>query len=132
MNCSKILIVEDEAIIATDLQNKFRYWGYSATKIASSQEEALEIANKIKPDLTLIDIKIKKENGIKLAKEITDNYDTAVVYITGHFDEEMVQLMRATRPYGYISMPFEENQLKFKVEDAMYRHKIHQRFILSK
>ncbi|MGZ7210465.1 MAG: hypothetical protein ACXVHV_11335, partial [Methanobacterium sp.] len=64
--------------------------------------------------------------------EITDNYDTAVVYITGHFDEEMMQLMRATRPYGYISMPFEENQLKFKVEDAMYRHKIHQRFILSK
>ncbi|MGZ7119749.1 MAG: response regulator, partial [Methanobacterium sp.] len=80
MNGSKILIVEDEANIAMDLQNKFRYWGYSTTKIASSQEEALEIANKIKPDLTLIDIKIKKENGIKLAKEITDNYDTAVVY----------------------------------------------------
>lgn len=132
MNGSKILIVEDEGIIAMDLQNKFKYWGYSATRIASSKAEALEISNKMKPDLVLIDTELKNGDGIKLAQKITDNFDTAVVYIISYFDEKMMQLLRATRSYGYVSLPFEENQLKYKVEDAIYRRRIHQRFVLSK
>lgn len=127
-----ILIVEDKPAVAVDLQNKFKYWGYHTPMIASSKEEALKIAIEIKPDLALIDIKLKADNGIDIAKKITDNFDTAVIYITGHFNEELMQLMRATKPYGYAVKPFEENQLKYTVENALYRRRIHQRIILSK
>lgn len=132
MNGLKILIVEDEAIIAMDLQDRFKYWGYKSPMVASSKEEALKITNKIKPDLVLIDIKLKSDSGIEIAKNINDNFDTAIIYLTGYLDEEIVQLMRSTKPYGYISIPFEENQLKYNVEDALYRRRIYQRFILSK
>jgi DNA-binding NtrC family response regulator len=127
-----ILIVEDEAVIAMDLQDRFEFWGYNTPMIASSKEEALKKANEVKPDLALINIKQKDDDGIELAKKITNNFDTAVIYITGYLTEEIMQHMRATRPYGYISKPFEENQLKYTVEDALYRRRIHQRFILSK
>ena len=129
---TRILIVEDEAIIAMDLQNKFEFWGYSTPSIASSKEEALKIANDKKPDLVLIDINLKNDSGIELAKKITDNLDTALIFISPVLNEEMMQLMRAIRPYGYISLPFEENQLKYTVENALYRRRIHQRFIVSK
>ncbi len=132
MNGSKILIIEDETVIAIDLQNKFKCWGYSTPIIASSKKEALKLAYNMKPDLVLIDTNFKNDNGIKLAEKLINDFDTAIVYITSYFNEEMMQMMRKTRPYGYISMSFEENQLKYNVEDALYRRKIYQRFILSK
>ena len=131
MNHSKILIVEDKDAIAMDLQNKFRKWGYNSTKIVSSQE-ALEKANKIKPNLVLIDIKLKNENGINLAQKIINNFDTALVYIIDYLDDEITKLMRPTKPDGYISKTYEENQLKYTVEDAIYKHKIYLQYILSK
>jgi CheY-like chemotaxis protein len=129
---TRILIVEDEAVIAMDLQDRFEFWGYSTPMIASSQEEALKIASKKKPDLVLIDIDLKKDNSIELAKKITDSLDTALIFITSGLNEEMMQLMRATRPHGHISLPFEENQMKYTVENALHRRRIYQRFILSK
>jgi len=129
---TRILIVEDEAIIAMDLQNKFEFWGYSTPSIASSEEEALKMAVDKKPDLVLIDINLKNDSGIELAKKITDNFDTALIFISPFLNEEIMQLMRAIRPYGYIFLPFEENQLKYNVENALYKRRIHQRFILSK
>ena len=131
MNHSKILIVEDKDLVAMDLQKKFKNWGYSSTIIASSQE-ALEKANKIKPNLILMDIKLKNENGINLAQKIINNFDTAIVYIIDYINDENMELMRTNNPYGYISKNFEENQIKYKVEDAIYRHKIHLSVILSK
>lgn len=124
------LIVEDKDATAMDLQNRFKYWGYKAPMIVSSMEEALKEFNKIKPDIMLIDNSLNE--GIELAKKVTDNFDTAVIYITRCLDEEMMQYMRATKPYGYISTPFEENQIKYTVEKAIYRRKIHQEFISSK
>lgn len=129
---TRILIVEDEAVIALDLQNKFEFWGYSTPSIASSEGEALKIANEKKPDLVLIDIDLKNDNSIELAKKITDNLDTALIFISPLLNEEMMQLMRAIRPYGYISLQFGENQIKYTVENALYKRRIHQRFILSK
>jgi len=129
---TRILIVEDESVIAMDLQNKFEFWGYSTPSVASSQEEALKIADDKKPDLVIIDINLKNDNGIELAKKITNNHDTALIFISPILNEEMMQLMRTIRPYGYISLSFEENQIKYTVENALYRRRIHQRFILSK
>ena len=131
MNNSKILIIEDKDIYATDLQNKFINWGYNTTIITSSQE-ALEKASKIKPNLVLMDFKLKYENSINLAQKINNNFDTAIVYIIDIIDDENMELIRTTKPYGYISKTFEENQLKYKVEDAIYRHKIYIQYLLSK
>lgn len=133
MSDARILIVEDEAITAMDLQDRFEFWGYTAPIIASSGKEALKKAIEIKPDLILMDIGIKNcTDGIKIAKEITNNLDTAIVYLLSYFDEKMMRYMRTTKPYGYISKPFDENQLKFTVEKALYMRKINKMFITSK
>ncbi|HML04188.1 MAG TPA: response regulator [Methanobacterium sp.] len=129
---TRILIIEDEAVIAMNLQDRFEFWGYSTPMIVSSQEEALKMANEEKPDLVLINIDLKNDNSIELAKKITDNLDTALIFITSSLNEEIMQLMRVTRYYGHIALPFEENQIKYTVENALYRRRINQRFILSK
>jgi len=89
-------------------------------------------AIEIKPDFALIDIKLKTDNGIDITKKITDNLDTALIYITGHFNGELMQLMLAAKPYEYTVKPFEENQLKCTIENTLYRRRIYQRIILSK
>jgi len=131
MTHSKILIIEDTDVFAIDLQNKFINWGYSSTNIASSQQ-ALQKANKMKPNLILLDFKLKYENSVNLAQKIIDNFDTAIVYIIDFINNENMKLIRTTKPYGYITKTFEENQLKYTIEDAIYRHKIYQQYTLSK
>ena len=133
MSDTTILIVEDEAITAMNLQNWFEFWGYNAPLIACSEKTALEKAQEMKVDLVLINIELENMNGrINFAKKIADNFDTAIVYITPYFNIEIMQHIRATRPYGYIFKPLEENQLKYTVENALYKRKIYKRFIASK
>lgn len=130
---TKILIVEDEAIIAMDLQNRFKFWGYKAPILVFSKKEALEMIHYIKPDLVIIDIEFSnKIEGIEIAKEITDNYDAAILYLTPYFNEELMKYTRTDKLYGYISKPFEENQLKFKVEETLNTRKIFKSLIASK
>ena len=133
MSDATILIVEDEAVTAMNLQNWFEVWGYSAPILACSEKTALEKAQGMKFDLALINIEFKNiHDRINIAKKITDNFDTAIVYITSYFNGEIMQLMRTTKPYGYITKPLEENQLKYTVENALYKRKIYKRFVASK
>jgi FOG: CheY-like receiver len=133
MSDTTILIVEDEAITAMNLQNWFEFWGYNAPLIACSEKTALKKVQEIKVDLVLINIELGNMNGrINFAKEIADSFDTAVVYIAPYFNNEIMQHMRATKPYGCIFKPLEENQLKYTVENALYKRKIYKRFIASK
>ncbi len=133
MSDATILIVEDEAVTAMNLQNWFEVWGYSAPILACSEKTALEKAQGMKFDLALINIEFKNiHDRINIAKKITDNFDTAIVYITSYFNGEIMQCMRTTKPYGYITKPLEENQLKYTVENALYKRKIYKRFIASK
>ena len=130
---TKILIVEDETIIAMDLQNKFKFWGYNAPIILFSKKEDLKKISYIKPDLIIIDIEFKdKIDGIKIIKEINDNYDAAILYLTPYFNEELMKYTRTNKLYGYITKPFEENQLKFKVEEVLNTRKIFKSLIASK
>lgn len=132
MSDERILIIEDETITAMDIRDMFQFWGYNTLSVASSEKEALDMAHDIKPDLALISLGVKNNNRIDFAKKISDNYDTAVIYVTGYFDEEMIQYMRASRPYGFISKPLDENQLKYTVEKALYRRNLHRKIIASK
>lgn len=133
MSDAKILIVVEEAITAMDLQNRIKYWGYKNPVIVSSEKEAIQRALELKPDLAIIDIGLENcKDGIRVAGKIINELDTAVVYITPYIDEEMMRYIRATKPYGYISKPFEENQLKFTVEEALYKQRLHRRIVASK
>ncbi len=133
MDNTNILIFENESLTAINLQERFKFWGYKAPFIVSSKKEALKIAKDIKPDLALIDIELEnKDEVIEIAQRISDNFDTAVVYIISLLDEAIMGCIRTTKPYGFLLKPFEENQIKFKVEEALYTRKLVKNIIASK
>lgn len=124
MSHEKILVVEDEMIVAKDLQNKLLKLGYEVPAIVSSGEDAIEKAGEIKPDLILMDIVLKgKIDGIRAAVRITSIIDIPVVYLTAYIDDDTVERAKKTGPFGYIVKPFEDKDLYANIEVALYKHK---------
>lgn len=121
----KILIVEDEGLPAIELKNKLKEHNYEILPIASSGEEAIETSLKRKPSLILMDIMLKgKINGIEAAKEIKKFLDIPIIYITAYGDEETLQNAKVTEPHSYILKPFEEKEVRYAIEIALYKHKM--------
>ncbi len=128
MQNAKILVVEDERIQAMDIKRRLEHWGYEVPTIASSGEEAIKKALKLKPDLVLMDIILKGEvNGIEASQKISDRLDIPVVYLTAHPEESMVQRAKMTESYGYILKPFDERELRITIEMALHKHKINKK-----
>ena len=122
---AKILIVEDEGITALEIQNKVESWGYSVVDVVSSGEDAVKIAMERKPNLILMDVVLKEKlTGIEAAKIIKKNQDVPVIYLTAYGDEKTLQNAKLTIPQAYIIKPFEENELKFAVEMALFKHEM--------
>ncbi len=120
-----ILVVEDEVIIAQDIQRTLIQLGYDVPAFAVSGEDALEQVTAIQPDLVLMDIHLSGAiDGITAADEIRRCYDLPVVYLTAHSDEATLRRARITEPYGYILKPFEERELEIAVDIALYRHSV--------
>lgn len=120
---AKILIVEDETIVARDIQTSVEQMGYSVCAVASSGEEAVQKAGETRPDLTLMDIVLKGDmDGIKAAEQINALFKIPVVYITAYDNEEILQRAKITTPYGYITKPFEDKELHIAIEIALYKH----------
>ncbi|MEA3415955.1 MAG: response regulator [Thermodesulfobacteriota bacterium] len=125
MTNTQILIVEDEGIIAKDIQNTLESLGYAVPAIASSGEEAIKKATETLPDLALMDILLEGDmDGVEAAEQIRDRFDIPVVYLTAYADEETLQRAKITEPYGYILKPFEERELHTTIEMAIYKHKM--------
>jgi len=123
MSNSRILIVEDESIIAKDIQNTLNRSGYSVVGIASSGEEAIKKAMEIHPDLVLMDIVLKGAmDGVEAAEHIRDHFDIPVVYLTAYSDDTTLQRAKITEPFGYILKPFQEKELYTTIEMAIYKH----------
>ena len=122
---AKILIVEDERIIAKYIQNTLRALGYDISAIVSSGEEAIKMAGEVQPDLVLMDIVLKGDmDGIEAAERIRNLFDIPVVYLTAYANEELFQRAKITDPFGYILKPFEERELQIAVEIALYKFEI--------
>ncbi|OKS86016.1 sigma 54-interacting transcriptional regulator [Mucilaginibacter polytrichastri] len=118
----KILIVEDESLIAYDLKLILTRAGYKVCGIADSVKEALEIIEEELPDLVLLDIFLKGPlNGIDLAKKLTDK-NIAFVYLSANFQESILEKARETQPYGFMLKPFREKELLITLDVAFYRH----------
>ncbi len=122
---SKIMIVEDEWITADDLRMSLQSLGYTVTSMSSSGEEAIQNAEKDKPDLVLMDIVLKGEmDGIEAASQIRSCYNIPIIYLTAFADEKILERARITEPFGYIVKPFVNEDLKIAIEIALYKHRV--------
>lgn len=118
----KILIIEDEFIVANDLQLTLEKGGYHVCGIASSVKEALEIIKQQKPSLAILDIQLRgKLTGIDLAKELKEQ-DIAFVYLSANSSRQVLEEAKATEPYGFLVKPFREKDLLVTLDIAWYRH----------
>jgi PAS domain S-box-containing protein len=125
MTGEQILIVEDEVIVAKNIQNKLENLGYIVPDIVTTGEEAVEKAIEIRPDLILMDIKLKGEiDGVEAAEQIRRRFDVPIVYLTGYGDNQLLQRAKLTEPYGYILKPFETKELQSNITIALYKSRI--------
>ncbi|MCA1825839.1 MAG: ATP-binding protein [Myxococcales bacterium] len=119
----KILVVEDENIVAMDLRASLTALGYQVTDTAGTGHEALESAQQRQPDLVLMDINLRGEmDGITTADLMRTRYDLPVVYLTAFSDDATLRRARVTEPFGYLLKPFDERELHIAIEMAIYRH----------
>lgn len=120
----KILIVEDDAIIAMRLESALQRWGYT-TASAASGEEALEQIAAAPPHLALMDIKLAGAlNGIDAAAQIQQRWRLPVVFLTAYADDELTARARQVEPYGYLVKPVQERELQTTLEIALYKHRM--------
>jgi two-component system cell cycle sensor histidine kinase/response regulator CckA len=118
-----VLIVEDERIIARDLQQTLAAMGYDAFAIASSADEALSRASERCPDLVLMDIRIKgPRDGIETATLLRGRFGVPVVYLTAHADEATIQRAKHSEPYGYLMKPARSAELRSTIEISIHKH----------
>ncbi|WP_341530808.1 ATP-binding protein [Nostoc sp. UHCC 0302] len=122
---ASILVVEDEAIVAKDLQNRLKKLGYSITNTAFSGEDAINKVRENPPDLILMDIKLKgKIDGIEAAEEIHKYIDIPIIYLTAYADEKTLERAKVTVPFGYIIKPFKERELQINIEISLTKYKL--------
>lgn len=123
-----ILIVEDERIVAMDIQQTLRDCGYDAPAIASSADEALARVCERRPELVLMDIRINgARDGIDTAELLKSQFDVPIVYLTAHADDATLQRAKSTAPHGYLVKPIKAAELKSAVEISLARHDLERR-----
>jgi PAS domain S-box-containing protein len=120
---ASILVVEDEAIVARDIQNTLADLGYSVLETASSCEEAIRRSSERCPDLVLMDIRIQgQRDGIETAEILRRRFRVPVVFLTAYADEATLERAKKAQPYGYLIKPIKSNELHSVVEVALYKH----------
>lgn len=123
-----ILIVEDEGIVAKDMQQTLRELGYDAYAIASGADDAVACASERCPDLVLMDIRIKGErDGIETAQLLTDRFAVPIVYLTAHADDATLDRAKLTAPHGYLVKPVKVAELRSAIEVSLYKHSLEKR-----
>jgi PAS domain S-box-containing protein len=122
-----IYIVEDERIIAKDIEATLRQFGYECVGYSISGEDALIKIPQLKPDLVLMDINLKEGiTGVETAEKLKFITDVPVVYLTAYSDDKTLERGKKTEPYGYILKPFEERELHSIIEMALHKYKMEQ------
>jgi PAS domain S-box-containing protein len=119
----KILIVEDEAIVAMDIRNRLELLGYTIPGIASSGEQAIKMTAETCPDLVLMDIMLGDGiDGIEAAELIHKRTDIPIIFLSAYADEKILSRAKITKPFAYILKPFEERELHYAIEIGIYNH----------
>lgn len=124
----KLLIVEDEEIVAFDIESTLHNLGYEICAVVASGEEAIASASASVPDLVLMDIMLKGSmDGIQAAAEIQKLFNIPIIYLSAYGDTNTIERARLTEPFGYLVKPFEEKELHIAIEIALARHYADQR-----
>ena len=119
----KILIVEDEILVAEDIRQTILELGYNVSSVVSSGEQAVEEANIHKPDLVLMDIFLSGEmDGIEAANQIHSRLNIPVIFLTAYDDKQIMEQTRISKPYAFINKPFNKRELHANIEFALQRH----------
>jgi PAS domain S-box-containing protein len=125
MSATKVLVVEDERIVALNLQQRLVKLGYEVPVICANGEQALNNVENNQPDIVLMDINIEGTfDGIETAARIGKTADTPVIFLTAYSEEATLMRARATRPYGYLIKPFSERELHATIQLALEQHKV--------
>ena len=112
MTQARILVVEDESIVALDIQCRLESLGYEVPATVASGEQAVEQADALRPDLVLMDIQLQgRMDGVEAADQIRQRFGILVIYLTANADHPTVQRAKVTEPFGYLIKPFEEREL---------------------
>ncbi|MFO0358409.1 MAG: LytR/AlgR family response regulator transcription factor [Sphingobacteriaceae bacterium] len=119
-----IFIVEDESIVAKDIQNSLIKLGYNVVGTANNGADAIKQIKETNPDLVLMDIMIKGPmTGIEVSEKLKETMNLPVIYLTAYADEATLSKAKITEPYGYILKPFKEIDLHSSIEMSAYKHK---------
>jgi len=125
MRKTKILVVEDESIVARDIRNMLVGLGYEVTDVVAGARAAVQKAQENNPDIVLMDVMLQGEiTGVEAAEQIYTTFSIPVVYLTAYADSTTVQQAKKTEPFGYIIKPFEERELQTTIEIALYKYKM--------
>jgi diguanylate cyclase (GGDEF)-like protein/PAS domain S-box-containing protein len=128
MNKTRILVVEDERLVAKHIENMVRGLGYDVAAVEATGEDAIRTALEKLPDLVLMDIMLRgKMDGITASEQIWDQAAIPVVYLTAYADESTLERAKVTEPFGYLLKPFEERELYTAIEMALYKHRMDMR-----
>src|SRR4030095_5351445 len=124
----RILVVEDEALVAENLRRCLHDLGYDVAGIADTASEAVGLAREHKPDLVLSDIQIRgRDDGTVVARTLSRELDVPVVFLTAHADDATIQRARQTGPFGSAVKPYSERDLRIAIEVALERHRLENR-----
>jgi two-component system, cell cycle sensor histidine kinase and response regulator CckA len=122
---SRILIVEDESVVALDLRLRLEAMGYTVAGSLSTGREAVETAGRLEPDLVLMDIVLPGGmDGVAAAAEIHSRFDIPIVFLTAFSDRPTLDRVKTTAPAGYVVKPFDEGALRAAIEVALTRHRM--------
>ncbi len=125
MGTVNIYIVEDETVVAMDIENVLERNGYAVSGIATTGERCLDEVGVQRPDLILMDIKLAgKIDGIETARIIRERHDIPIIFLTAHSDRGTLTRSRVSEPYGYIVKPINERELYTTIETSLYRYRI--------
>lgn len=134
---SRILVVEDEAVVALGIKNKLEDLGHNVVDMVCNGKDAVEVALKKEPDLILMDILLDGDmDGIEAACKIRNKMDVPIIYLTAFSSEEVFQRLCITEHfqrvcmtehYAYISKPFSTSAIDVNIEMALHKHKIKKR-----
>jgi PAS domain S-box-containing protein len=124
----RILVVEDQGIVALDIQGRLMSLGYDVPAIASLGDEAIRQAETLRADLVLMDVKLEGESdGIVAAEQIRDRLDIPVVFLTAYTDDATLQRAKIAESSGYLVKPFKEEDLRATIEIALHKHQMERR-----
>lgn len=121
---SRILVVEDETVIALHTQMQLQGLGYEPVGMANTGEQAIELAIRLRPDLVLMDIQLAGAvDGITAAQTIRERHALPVVFVTAYSADDVLERALLSEPYGYILKPYSERELRTVLEMALYKHR---------